>query len=785
MSDRGAAVRLVARASSRRRWRSLVILALLAAATAGVATAAIDGAHRSSSAYDRLHEEARGADAIVFATFADIFDADWTGVLEDPSVEAAGTFSLAPVALDGPGLGPDPAFVLPPSGSLFVDLERPVISEGRRPDPDRRDEVWLSEAAADSVGVRVGDRLRLVTFLDLAAFFGDVDDARPGPSFPVTVTGIGTVPTDFTWMTEGQAGVSRTVLADNPDVPAAANLVVRLREGGAGMTDLRAAVDRHVGAAVPILDLSEAGTRVSTSTTVEANGLLLFAAAVVASGGLLVGQAVVRWVQAQAAELGTLGALGLDRRELATALALPLVPTALLAAALGVALAFMLSTWFPIGLARQIEPDPGRHAEPWLWAAAALLTVVFVLGVAAVTARNRVTHLTTARRGRSVTEEGLARLGLPLPLATGARFALVTGRGADALPVGPALVGGVVAVAGVVAAFTFLVGVDTAVADSTTVGPDVDAVATSTGQDLDLDGRALAALAADPAVGPWAVETSSVARLAGEPTPLFALDGRRGTWTYRVLAGRAPGAPDEVVLGPDTAEALAVDVGDTVSLTDDASARVVGLALLQQGVHFSYDQGAWLTPAGLARVAADTGATVTESAALRWEPGADRAGATARLAAVGLAVEEPALPQTLRHLTYVRPLPVLLAWFLGLLGLAAVGHALVAAVRRRRHELAVLRVLGMAPRQARLVSTGQAMVVALVGLALGLPLGHAMGRAVWRWVALNAPLYYLPPTALVAMLLVAVGTLVAANVLAAAPGHRAAHLRPTVILRAD
>ncbi|MGI8446399.1 MAG: hypothetical protein ACR2MP_04260 [Streptosporangiaceae bacterium] len=50
-------------------------------------------------------------------------------------------------------------------------------------------------------------------------------------------------------------------------------------------------------------------------------------------------------------------------------------------------------------------------------------------------------------------------------------------------------------------------------------------------------------------------------------------------------------------------------------------------------------------------------------------------------------------------------LPVVLSAFLALLTVSAVGHALSIAVRRRRHDLAVLRALGITRAQSRLVVT--------------------------------------------------------------------------------
>ena len=79
----------------------------------------------------------------------------------------------------------------------------------------------------------------------------------------------------------------------------------------------------------------------------------------------------------------------------------------------------------------------------------------------------------------------------------------------------------------------------------------------------------------------------------------------------------------------------------------------------------------------------------------------------------------------------------------------------------------------------------QASVLALVGLVLGVPLGVALGRTVWRYVADSTPLFYVPPVAVLGLLLVAPVTLLAANLLAVWPSQRAASMRVGHVLRAE
>jgi hypothetical protein len=143
------------------------------------------------------------------------------------------------------------------------------------------------------------------------------------------------------------------------------------------------------------------------------------------------------------------------------------------------------------------------------------------------------------------------------------------------------------------------------------------------------------------------------------------------------------------------------------------------------------------------------------------------------------------MPQDVLNLRNVRPLPRALSVFLVLLGVAALGHALVTAVRRRRGELAVLRAMGFTPRQTAVTILAQAGTVAVVGLVIGIPLGVILGRLSWEWVADATPLVFSPPVAIVVILLAIPVTIVVANLLAAGPARHAARTRPAGVLRAE
>ncbi|MDT4939197.1 MAG: putative transport system permease protein, partial [Pseudonocardiales bacterium] len=153
--------------------------------------------------------------------------------------------------------------------------------------------------------------------------------------------------------------------------------------------------------------------------------------------------------------------------------------------------------------------------------------------------------------------------------------------------------------------------------------------------------------------------------------------------------------------------------------------------------------------------------------------------------AAGYSLHSPDTPQEVFEIEDVRWLPIILGIFLAVLAVAAVGHALATAVRRRARDVAILRALGMTQRQSRLVVVTQATLLAAIGIVIGVPLGLALGRSVWRAVAHSTPIAYVPPLSALALALIVPAALVIANLLAAWPGRRAARLQIAAILRAE
>jgi FtsX-like permease family protein len=791
----------------RRRWRSLVVLALLVALSVGVVLTAVAGARRGDTAFDRLWARTQPATVSVLANQPGF---DWAKVRALPEVSALGLF-VVNYGVGIEGLTGPSTFFPPGNDQLWRNVERPVVLAGRLTNPGRADEVTVSAHFLATNGKRIGDTLTLRLPSPAQADDGfDASQGTPaGPRLPVRI--VGEVRAPFEMDNIGDSGtvflpyalVARyraNIAGVSTHGAAYVNALIRLAGGEAAIPAFRADLARVSGRSdIDVLDNNTwIGDSVRKVTGYEAACLLAFGLAALLAALVLVGQTVARYTSAAVTELLVLRAVGLTRGQAAASAASAPGLAAVGGATVGAAAAIVASRWMPMGAASLAEPGPGIDAD-WLvlgvcWAAAVLLVTAAAAAIAwtALTA-GRSTAVT--RRSPAVTAAATA--GLPVAVVVGARFAFEPGRGRTAVPVRPAIAGAVAGVLGVLAALTFSAGVSDAIATPARFGQtwQLDTYYGLNGRDFGPAAAASRVAAADRDVtgfldvrvagaqaGRVSVESFTYAPVDGKPVPVV------------LTAGRMPASPTEIVLAPTTARQLRAAIGSSVRLTGGATARtltVSGIAFVPSGPHNSYDQGAWLTPGGYDRLFAGAHyAFKFHVAVLTVRPGADVAVVATRLDATvakdahaeGIAFTPPD-PLPVQELRDVSVLPLALGGFLALLAAGAVGQALTMAVRRRRRELAVLRTLGLTGRQTRLVVVTQASVLAVIGLALGIPLGLAVGRALWRVVANFTPLAYYPPLAVWALALIVPVTLLAANLLAVWPARRAARLRPGQILR--
>ena len=788
-----AAVIAWTRLDLRRRWRPLLVLALIVALADGVILAAVAGARRTDSALPRLQKHITQADVMVLPNQPGF---DWDKVRALPSVKALGTFVLydGNVQIDGVNVDEVGGF---PAGDLVqnVVIDRPRLISGRLPDPNNPDEVIVTPGFTAKYGKVMTVHLpSAAQSAQLRSGQGLPDGAKyTGPVKHLRVVGVGVNTFDLgpgggpTFMPS--YGFFRDYI--KPNFNYFENARVILRGGPAAIPTFTKQLAAATGNPdIEVADQRDSVKSIQHAASFTAKGWLLFALAALLATLVLVGQAVTRLCAAAAGDLRTLAALGLDPAQARRAAAAPPALALLVGTAAGVVVAIAFSPLFPTGLAHGYDPDPGVLADGLvLGGGAAALALIGLIG-AAWSARVTVRGGTEPASRPSRVAAVVNRLNLGVPVVLGTRFALEPGHGRTRVPVRPALIGAVAGVLGVVGALTFRAGLDT-----TARNPD------RFGQTLHWIGF-VAEGAPDPAFAPALQQAKSdpdiavlndtrvdVMPINGRGTSTFSLDPVVGHVPIVSLHGRPPDSPGEIAIGPNTAKVLHVGVGSVV----DIGARrftVSGITFVPNDPHNGYTDGAWLTRAAFNTVQPDPAKDKFHEVRFNFRPGVDGQAAVKRLPAHladgGIGPWDQVFPideQT--ELKSVRVQPLLLGGFLVLLALAAVGHGLATAVRRRRHDVAVLRSLGMTRGQARLTIAVQATVLAAFGLVIGIPLGIAAGRSSWQWLANATPVVYVAPLAVVAIYLAIPGAVAIANTLAAWPARRAARMRVADVLRAE
>jgi ABC-type antimicrobial peptide transport system permease subunit len=142
-------------------------------------------------------------------------------------------------------------------------------------------------------------------------------------------------------------------------------------------------------------------------------------------------------------------------------------------------------------------------------------------------------------------------------------------------------------------------------------------------------------------------------------------------------------------------------------------------------------------------------------------------------------------PTDILNYSRIQGTPVALAAVLALLAIGVVANLLVTSIRRRRHDLAILKTLGIGRRGISATVAWQATTLVGVALLVGLPIGIAIGLRVWSVFASGLGIPSNPRAPIVAMLLSIPAALVIGNAIAAIPASFAGRTAPAQILRSE
>ncbi len=771
-----------------------MLLGVLIGLTAGFALSAWAGARRTDTALERLRQQTNASDAVVFPSQVGIAHPNWTRLAARPEVRTLAVWDL----LFGNYDDQFGAVIFGSKDGTYLDnVEKPVVVQGRMFNPRSSDEVVVDEHAASQLPPVGG------TFT--YRFYGrnqSEQDTEPplGPKVTMHVVGIVRDAPEFLFVSDGQVLVSPGFLARyGGRIQTAENANVVLRHGAADIGTLRHDVDKYLVPGTPVLDTHATSRRVNTTLAVETTALLLLAAAILLGGGILVAQVLGRSATTISDDSLALRSLGMSRNDLGLATALSHTVAVLVAAPVGFGVALVLSSRFPVGLGRQIDPDVGYHVD-WTVVGPGLVAVLLVTLLACFLVGRGPTGERLRRRGRA-NATGTFRRWAPVAVGLGAAMAFEPGRGRRRVPVVPALLAATIAVTGVVASLCIDRGISTALAHPELAGVTWDASVTpslsaQTGRNVST--RLADQMTHKNGVRAVAVVDRDVINVGDVGAPVFSVRPIAGASatpiTFTLISGHSPQGSGEAAIGPATAKDLHVGIGDTVTVGHSgARVRIVGEALFPGDVHAEFDEGLWLAPSEFDTVVPPLppGGSLSDERvlAVRFAPGVDGQRTAAHLEStlgpLSQGISAPPLPEELTNLRNVHTLPQVLAGFLGLIAVAALGSVLLSSARRRSHEFAVLRAMGMTRWNVRTVLNSQGTAIALFGLIVGIPLGIVVGRVGWQAIAERIPLSVIAPFALAAVLLLLPATLVAANLLALWPGRVTLSHHPADDLRAE
>lgn len=711
------------------------------------------------------------------------------------------------------------------SGSFdgeYSTLDRVTVARGRLADPNRADAIVMSASAAREYGMHLGSILPMGFCANAQSTCNANGTGKSAPRVKIDLKLVGIVVFN-TEVIEDDIDA----LGDNPVLLSPA-LMRELKpccwaytftfikvEGG---DRYAAVVHAEILQAFPKAAAGPIGGGFFTSTEVakaeraiepESIGLGVFGAIAALAALLMAGQVIGRQLRLGAEDRAVLRALGAAPATTAADGLIGVVGAVVLGALLASVTAVGLSPLTPLGPVRHVEH--ASVAFDWTVLGLGLAGLVVLLSAAAVAiAYRQAPHRLDRRRQhartrRSRPERAAAAAGLPMSTVTGIRFAFCPGAGRNAVPVRSAIVGAVLAMTVVISTLTFGASLRTLVSRPALYGWNwkYELLSGFSG-DEDLPQHQITApLDRDPYVSAWTGIYFAGAQINGQTVPVIATTPNAGV-APPLLSGHGFDAPNQIVLGASTLAALHKHLGDAVTVRTgpktSTTLHIVGTATMPA-------MGNNMTM-GIGGVVSDKLFAANElnkqqsqipgpnAILIRINKDASPTAALHSLQQINNTVSQgpdgPAggVIEVLRPAEIVNyrstgTTPALLGIALAAGSIAALTLTLIASVRRRRRELALLKTLGFTRRQLAAVVAWQSTVAVSIGVALGLPLGIITGRTLWNLFARTIHAVPEPTVPAITITLIAVGALVVANLVATIPGLQAARTPSALLLHEE
>ena len=807
-------------------------LAVLIGLVGGVAMASVAAARSTQSSFPTfvartnpsdlgvadLRAASGGPGASIVPTLAGLAHvkrvASWD-VPNSLTVRPDGTPTVASVNAQAGGV-----FAVVSANGLFTKQDRVTVVQGRMLDPTRADEAVASAVAARALGLHVGDVTRQGFYTDAQSNSPDFGTAKIRPVFVQAVKVVGIVKFNNevvqddidrlpTYVVLSPALARR--LAQCCGAGSDAFVGLQLDHGRQDVAAVESEIARSLPAAVVASISSVQVAKAERAIEPESIALGVFGVIAALAALLIAGQVIGRQLRFGADDLSVLRSLGAGPALTVADGLVGIVGAVVLGALLAAGVAVALSPLAPLGPVRAVE-HAHRIAFDWtVLGLGPLVLIVTLSAVAFVLAYRGAPHRVARRHQRSAPagsrlSRAATRSGLSPTAATGIRFAVEPGSGSNAAPVRSAIVGGTLAIVVVVATLIFGASLNTLVSRPPLYGWNwsYELRSAYSGISNIPERLAVSVLDRDKNIAAWTGVYFASMRIDDLTVPVVGTTPDAPVEPSQ-LSGHTMEAANQIVLAPGTLAQLHKHLGDTVEAGSEAlrtRLTIVGTAALP-AVGILTNLHTELA----------TGAVVAETLIPRSNRGlGKRDGPEAIFVRLRTNVEPAAALRTLKHdaagmstdpddgpvsvLGVQRPAeivnyrtmgttPALLGIGLAVGAATALGLTLIASVRRRRRDLALLKVLGFTRRQLAAVVIWQASVAAVIGTVVGVPLGIIVGRELWDRFAAAIPVVPRASVPAVSIALVAVGALFLANLVAAIPGLQAARTPSALLLHAD
>jgi FtsX-like permease family len=738
-----------------------------------------------------------------------------------------------PHATNGNGIAPanahlpageQPATLGASTDGQLSTVDRPFVAHGRLADPTRIDEVVVTQGEARIDGLHVGSVVPIGVFTNAQAQSSDCCDKENEPYRRINLKVVGIVVLNHQVVQDDVDARGSEFVLFTPAFDRAfrdccayvSETVIRVDHGSSDVATVAAELGRITakgamtgggsGGFADVVAKAERGIKPETIALGVFGGIAALAALLIAA------QMIGRQLQVGTGDRAIVRALGAGPSMTTSDGLVGVLGAVIMGSLLAAGVAIGLSPLAPLGPARTVYPHPGIAVDGTVLGVGLVAMIGALGGIATVIAYRQAPHR-VARRSERTARQGsrVARVAtrseLPAPAVVGIRFALESGTGRTAVPVRSAILGAVLAVGVAVATVTFGASLNTLVAHPALYGWNWDyELLSGYGGHEDLPQHQTAKLLEhDRYVAGWADIYFSVLEVDGRAVPVIGARPR-ATVAPPLLSGHGFDASDQVVLGAETLAGLHKRVGDTVVVNNRSTTtrlRIVGTATmptigLSGNLHPNMGNGALLSykliPAA-SRNRQRSAIPGPNAVLIRFRSGVDRTAARHSLDRINTTLENSAdgaggvssvqHPAEIVNYRSQQDTPRYLGAGLAIGAVIALALTLIASVRRRRRDLALLKTLGFTRRQLGAVVAWQSTVAVGIGALVGVPLGIVVGRELWNLFADAIHAVPQPTVPTLTIALIVIGALVLANLVAAIPARQAARTRTAVLLRAE